>query len=328
MAWTSPEHAVRNQAQFMAAGKQPLRVLEEHTTTDPQVLEPVPGVIRTKILLPKAKHSGGPEFYDNVRRDHATFAPTEVNATLGPVGSLSPDLGVNQKTWYNTWVYTPQELNGGGAPVQFQQRHYAAQPPPRRNPYTGRMEQAGLGPYDVKGFPTYIDTWKAQRRLAYIDEKLRKEEEKRLEEYYLELGYGVEETHYTDAYTGRRLISVGGQLADKDHFEHRAGQMHRSDWKDFKEHVLQGTDYANLRIPPPFEQPNRNKRISQHTYEWFDRQNPYIQSDAEYEIAEFESSYVDPVMWSKWRNRGGDGAEDFIQDVYDQALEVDHTGKY
>ena len=52
-------------------------------------------------------------------------------------------------------------------------------------------------------------------------------------------------------------------------------------------------DYDNLRFAWPFGVRDRNKPVSQHTYDWFDRRNVYMPSDASCELVEMPSIYLE-----------------------------------
>lgn len=264
-------------------------------------LAPEPGLIRTIVKLPKGKWHGSPEFWDNVRAHQASFAWTEANVTPGPTGSLQPVPFVQQKEWYNTYIYVPEQR-------PCLERHY--------------MERFIQGPNGE-----WIDTVRAQRMVQYIDNKIKEEEEEKHMQYLVENGIGIEKTHYTDSYDGQRLVTMQGQLWGEQDLE-RKYKPNRSDWKDVVDDAQDGFDFANLRIPWPFGRPNRNKKINTHTYEWFDRRNMHIESDRSYDILELDSAYVDAEMYSKWRAKGGDGPVDFMADLYDYTTSVDGTDRY
>lgn len=264
-------------------------------------LAPEPGLIRTIVKLPKAKHPGGMTFWDNVPAHQASFAWTEANVTLGPTGSLQAVPGVPEKVWYNQYIYVPEER-------PMLERHY--------------LERFAKGPNGE-----WIDTVKAQRMVSFIDDKL---EEYRKEAQYgqdMQAGVGVEATKYVDAYSGQRLVSFAGQLHGEQDLM-RQYKVSRSDWKEIVDTAQGGYSFDNLRVPWPFAPPERNKKITQQCYEWFDRRNPYISSDRRYEIMELQSAYLDKDQYDMWRAKGGSGPLDFMADLQDYYSSIDGHNRY
>lgn len=74
-------------------------------------------------------------------------------------------------------------------------------------------------------------------------------------------------------------------------------------------------DYDNLRVPWIFGKIDRNKKVSQHVYDWYDRRNPRVVSDRSYKLMELPSYYVDEDLYNKWRAYGNEGVVGFSQDV-------------
>jgi len=146
-------------------------------------------------------------------------------------------------------------------------------------------------------------------------------------EQAIKKGFGVQSTHFVDAYDGQKLVKFSGGLWGEKDLDSQY-KIDRTDWKDFKQRFIGGFDYGNLRVPWPFGKTNRNKRVMTHTYEWFDRQNPHIETDRDYEVWELESAYVDKAMYSKWRARGGDGPVDYMSDLYQYSTSIDGSSRY
>lgn len=268
---------------------------------DHNPLAPDPGVIRTIVKLPKGKWPGSQDFWDNIPSHTAAFGWTEANVTPGPTGSLQPVPQVFEKQWYNTYLYVPERR-------PCLERHY--------------LERYVPGPNGE-----WVDTVKAERMVDFIDDKIDEHihEEEMAER--VKMGFGVQQTHYVDAYDGQHLVKFCGGLWGVKDLDQQY-KVNRSAWKEQMEGALNGFDYANLRIPWPFGKTNRNKRVMTHTYEWFDRENQYIETDRDYEIMELESAYVDREMYSKWRARGGDGPVDFAADLYDYSTSIDGSNRY
>jgi len=268
---------------------------------DHNPLAPEPGVLRTIVRLPKGKYPGSRDFWDNIPAHTASFGWTEANVTPGPTGSLQPVPQVKEKQWYNTYVYVPERR-------PLLERHY--------------LERYVPGPNGE-----WVDTVKAERMVEFIDEKIHEHNKKEEMEQAIKKGFGVQSTHFVDAYDGQKLVKFSGGLWGEKDLDSQY-KIDRTDWKDFKQRFIGGFDYGNLRVPWPFGKTNRNKRVMTHTYEWFDRQNPHIETDRDYEVWELESAYVDKAMYSKWRARGGDGPMDYMSDLYQYSTSIDGSNRY
>merc|ERR1719327_1620814 len=145
----------------------------DEATKDPHPLDPSAGLSRTIIKLPHSRFQGGPEFIDGVAKRNATFAWTEICGTREPECSMAPVPQVPMKTWYNTYVYVPEQRS-------HVERQY--------------LERFVPGPDGE-----WIDVVKARRLTSFLEEQKRKadmvEEEKRL----VESGDVVEMTDFVDA---------------------------------------------------------------------------------------------------------------------------------
>lgn len=264
-------------------------------------MTPEPGVLRTIVKLPRGKYPGSHDFWDNIPAHTASFGWTEANVTPGPTGSLQPVPHVQEKQWYNTYLYVPERR-------PLLERHY--------------LERYVPGPNGE-----WVDTVKAERMVGFIDEKLHEHHKEEQMREAVRTGYGVEKTHFVDAYDGQKLVKFCGGLWGESDLDSQY-KVNRTAWKDFTGGISKGFDYGNLRVPWPFGRTNRNKRVMTHTYEWFDRVNPHIETDRDYEILELESAYVDKQMYSKWRARGGDGPVDYMSDLTAYATSIDGPHTY
>jgi len=215
---------------------------------------------------------GATEFYGNVPKHSATFAWSEICATPGPEAALAPVPQVQQKSWYNTYVYTPEQSSHEDR--QFLQRY-------------------------VKGPDgEWIDAVKARRLAKHLDEQHLKNMREAMERDMVASGAGTQKTHYLDPYSGEHLVACRGDLLPKAALNREYG-VHTDD------NVLgldedNFFDFDNLRIPWPFGKPDRNKAISQHTYDWFDRRNMYIPNDRSVELRELPSMYLDREEMERW----------------------------
>lgn len=291
-------------AQKYEAEENYMRFLEAEAQAqsgDHNALAPDPGVMRTIVKLPRGKYPGSHDFWDNIPAHTATFGWTEANVTPGPTGSLQPVPQVQSKNWYNTYVYVPERR-------PCLERHY--------------LERYVPGPNGE-----WVDTVKAERMVGFIDDKIAEHHREEEIREAVKMGYGVQRTHYVDAYDGQPLVKFSGGLWGKNDLDSQY-KIDRTDWKDFKNAMQSGFDYGNLRVPWPFGKTNRNKRVMTHTYEWFDRANPHIETDRDYEVMELESAYVDKHMYSKWRARGGDAPTDYATDLLSYATSIDGPATY
>jgi len=252
--------------------------------------DPAPKTMGEPIIvkLPRPRFHGGREFLDNVPKRDATFAWSEICATPGPECSLAPVPQVPAKQWYNTYVYVPEQRS-------HVQRHF--------------LERYVQGPDGE-----WLDVVKARRMAGYLEEHRRKAAEDEMERELVANGSSVQNTGYVDAYSGEPLRACKGQLIPQSALNDQY-KLHRSEWKDFLTDQAAGWDFDNLRVAWPFGRPDRNKKISAHAYEWFDRQNPFIPTDRSYEMLELPSMYVDKENYMKWRPVGGDSPTEFMQDV-------------
>lgn len=189
----------------------------------------------------------------------------ELCATQHPECSLAPMPHVAMKSWYNTYVYVPEQRSHDDR--QFLQRF-------------------------VKG-PNgdWIDVCKARQMASFLEETqmaaLAAEEEREA----IRSGEFTQTTHYVDAYSGERMVEFEGvlqpiqQLYDEYGIEEApaaGADGSASGWFDFD----------NLRVAWPFGKPMRNKQVSMHTYNYFDRANPQIISDRSVTMVETGSMYM------------------------------------
>eukprot|EP00927_Polykrikos_kofoidii_P014875 TRINITY_DN16586_c0_g1_i1.p1 TRINITY_DN16586_c0_g1~~TRINITY_DN16586_c0_g1_i1.p1 ORF type:complete len:715 (+),score=108.25 TRINITY_DN16586_c0_g1_i1:77-2146(+) len=75
-----------------------------------------------RIPLPQPKYPGASVFYGDVPSRVATFADCELCATPGPEGSLAPVPEVPMKSWYNTYIYNPENRSAIKEGGQFMER--------------------------------------------------------------------------------------------------------------------------------------------------------------------------------------------------------------
>jgi len=249
--------------------------------------EPELPVSRKRVLIkapyPKiyATHpelvDGCIDFYGSVPKRSSTFAWSELCVTPDPDCDLAPSPGV-QKQWYNTYIYTPE-----------QQSHTERQ----------FLERFMEGPDGE-----WVDVVKANRMKKYYDERRERELKQQLQRQMILSGAAMKNTGYTDAYSGEPLVECGGELTTKetiieDHGIHRTAAEHARAAAD---DMRNDSDWDNLRMPWPFGYPYRNKVISQHTYEWFDRNhNPYVPTDKSVEMIELPTMYMDSVEYEQFR---------------------------
>lgn len=223
-----------------------------------------------RVPPPRPRTPGGPEFYGCVPKHSATFAWSELCATPSPEASLAPVPQIPQKSWYNSFVYVPEQASHEDR--QFLQRF-------------------------VKGKNgEWIDVVKARRLVDSLEAQRQKQMREAMEREMILSGNATQSTHYIDAYTGEKLLNFRGKL-EPEQTLYEEYHIHRGN-------VLTGQDEAfdfdNLRLRWPFAQADRNKPVSQHTYDWFDRRNMYIPTDRSCELVEMRSMYLDKEELFRW----------------------------
>jgi hypothetical protein len=254
-----------------------------------------PGFNRTIVKLPHPRYEGAPEFIDGVPKRNSTFAWTELCGTNSPECSMAPVPQVREKTWYNSRVYIPEQRS-------HVERQY--------------LERFVPGPNGE-----WLDVVKARRMTTFLEEQRKKYEEEEEERRLVKSGDVVELTDYTDTYTGEELVACNNQLLTKQQVYERYN-IHRSDWGK-RVDKIPAFDFDNLRSPWPFGKVDRNKRVSQHAYDWFDRRNPRIVSDRSYRIMELPSYYVDEDLYGKWRAQPPKGVLGTAEDALTRAQHFD-----
>jgi len=257
---------------------------------DDEVVEYLPPL---RVAPPRPRVPGGTEFYGAVPKHSATFAWSELCATPSPEDALAPVPQIPMKTWYNSYGYIPEESQ--------EDRHFLGR-------FTG-------GPNDE-----WIDRVKAQRLVKAMDDQRQRQMREDMEREMVmagmrsmraegalqagggsdmggsDMGHGVHRTHYTDAYSGEKLIACKGRLQTREEVlaeYHIRGQVLGGDDEPF-------FDFDNLRFSWPFARPERNKPVSQHTFDWFDRRNMYIARDSSCEIVDMPSIYVERQELDRW----------------------------
>lgn len=212
-----------------------------------------------------------------------TFGWVELCATEEPENALSPVPQVNQKMYYNSYVYVPERT------YQHPQ-------------FLDRFLPSGDG--------EWIDTFKVEQMKQQILNIEAQGEEERLQaqrEREITSGLGVELTPYTDSITGEPLYMYNGELLTMkllyDKYNIHPSRLQRL--KTFARQPCQsccGFEFDSLRPPLRFHMPERNnKRIAQHAYDWFDRTNPRIPTDDSYKFIELPSIISDADMYGRWR---------------------------
>merc|ERR1719321_2130798 len=92
--------------------------------------------------------------------------------------------------------------------------------------------------------------------------------------------------------------------------------IHTSEFRQMIKDLVPPMDFDNFRVGwPGAAPPDRNKSTSQAAYDWYDRQNPFIQSDRSYKFVELASVYADAENYHKWRDVGGHNPVDLLQDI-------------
>lgn len=250
--------------------------------------------LKTKVSMPRPKVVGSTEFYGSVPKKNSTFAWSELCATPTPECSLAPVPQVHMKTWYNTYIYKPEEKS-----------HV-------ENQFLERYVQGPNG--------EWLDIVKARRMSGYIEDRREKAMKQQMERAMVMSGSVVHHTDFTDAYSGEQLVACRGELLPKEMLLDEYG-IHRNAKETAQmlaEEARASFDFDNLRVPWPFGAPHRNKKISQHAYDWFDRQNPYIRSDQEFQMVELPSMYVDAEHYHRFA--GGNMHAGAHMSVPDHAL--------
>ncbi|CAL1157639.1 unnamed protein product, partial [Cladocopium goreaui] len=212
-----------------------------------------------RVTAPRPRQPGGTEFYGAVPKHSATFAWSELCATPDPEGSLAPVPQVPMKSWYNSYVYVPEQNMG-------QDRQY--------------LTRFAKGPNGE-----WVDVVKARQLLDAMDAAQQRQMREEMEREMVLSGMshlgdaveadgqvisGIQRTHYVDPYSGEKLIACKGQLQTREEilsqYHIRGAVLPPEEWFDFD----------NLRFPWPFAKHDPNKPVSQHTFDWFDRRNVYI----------------------------------------------------
>jgi hypothetical protein len=258
-------------------------------------LDPTPGLSQVILKLPHARYTGGPEFVDGVPKRNSTFAWTELCGTREPECSMAPVPQVRQKTWYNSYVYVPEQRS-------HVERQY--------------LERYVPGPDG-----DWLDVTKARRMTTFLEEQRRKAEEIQHQQQLVKSGEVVEMTDYHDAYSGESLVGCNNQLMTKEEVYGRY-DIQKSDWGKMVDN-LPAFEFDNLRTPWPFGRVDRNKKVSQQVYDWYDRRNPHIVSDRSYRLLELPSYYVDEDLYNKWRATGHNGVLGLAEDVYTRGQYLD-----
>jgi hypothetical protein len=172
------------------------------------------------------------------------------------------------KQWYNTYMYVPER--------------------------TSHRERQFLERYVQGPDGEWLDIVKARRMSNFYEEQRLQHMKEKMERAMITTGTAVQQTQYTDAYSGEHLVACGGELLPKQVLYDQYDIHSRSaEMKETLQRTKEDMDFDNLRVAWPFGAPHRNKKISPYTYEWFDRRNGAIPSDKSFEIVEMPSSYVD-----------------------------------
>lgn len=318
MPYAPPEVDAEDIINYHGRESYPVLPEEAHMGVEPQVtyydegamdhpLDPHHERDRIIVKLPHPRYHGAPEFVDGIPKRTSTFAWTELCGTREPECAMTPVPQVQEKSWYNSYVYIPE-----------QRSHVERQ-------YLERYVQGPDG--------EWIDVVKARRMCSFFDEQKLKADEEREEQKLVKSGEVIKRTDYLDAYSGEHLIACenmvrapeispetrglpkrhtgealidtvpGARLMTKAEVYDRYG-IHKSEWGKYVD-----TDpifeFDNLRVPWPYGQVDRNKKVSQHLYDWFDRRNPHVVSDKSYNMMELPSYYVDEDLYGLWRPKGG-----------------------
>jgi len=248
-----------------------------------EIQEPPVYLPPLRLTAPRPRQPGGTEFYGAVPKHSATFAWSELCATPDPEASLAPVPQVPMKSWYNSYVYMPEQNLG-------EDRQY--------------LTRFAKGPNGE-----WVDVVKARRLLDAMEAAQQKQMREEMEREMVLSGMshlgdaveadghsisGIHRTHYMDPYSGERLIACKGQLQTREEilsqYHIRGAVLPPEEWFDFD----------NLRLPWPFAKSDRNKPISQHTFDWFDRRNVYIPKDSSCELVEMPSVYLERHELERW----------------------------
>jgi len=208
-----------------------------------------------------------------------------------PDASLAPVPQTQMKSWYNTYLYVPEEHS-------HQERRF-----------TDRYVQGADG--------EWIDAIKARRMSSFMVEKREQAMLHQMERAMIMSGSVMKQTGYTDPYTGEPLVACRGELLPRQQLMERYEEDAVHMLKDAGHELQAGFDFANLRVPWPFGRPYRNKQVSHHAYDWFDRQNPYIPTDASVEFMELPSMYMEKEQYDRWGACGdpsGSGMPGYVSD--------------
>lgn len=296
---------------------------------------PIVHTDRKVVNLPEPLYPGGKRFFAGVSEMNAAFAATELCATQEPECALAPQPQIKCKKWYNTYLYRPEERSHAESQylerfiqgpdgewvdtvkakrmLQHLQNHQRAQEEAKAHKealleaakYADKFSAAdpgghgGLGGMGGMGggtgFPgggtsegAFAGAVNAGGDLAFRP------------------------TQYFDAYSGERLmVCQDGSLLPMQEILAQAGVEQSLGGELMKE--VRGFDYDNLRVPWPFGRPYRNKKVSNHAYEWFDRQNPYIPNDKAYEFVELPSIYIDKEEYYQSLRPGRRAADNHVE---------------
>jgi len=264
-------HRVYGAAADAALGPQDrLSVQDDPSREQP----PIHSQVRVRVNLPKSRFPGSPEFYGQVPKRSSTFGWSELCATGAPDHALAPVPQAQTKSWYNSYVYVPEERS-----------HVERQ-------FMDRFVQGENG--------EWVDVVKARRMASYLSEKREKAMIEKMERAMVMSGSVVQETRYTDPYSGEHLVACRGELLPKQQLLEQYSNHYSATAIREMMSSSEGFDFDNLRVAWPFGRPYRNKQVSQHAYDWFDRQNPYIQSDKSFQLMELPSMYVDQHHYDRW----------------------------
>jgi len=206
------------------------------------------------------------------------YSHSELCVSRDVNGSLNPCPYVGQKTWYKSYLYVPESNS-------HVEKHFL-----------DRFVRGENG--------EWIDVTKARRMSSHLQDAQQQAAAAKSEREAILAGEGVEETSYIDPYSGEKLVSCHGQLLPRRELLERYGASSGAKSSGNKQPFF---DFDNLRFPWLFDQPDRNKQVSQHTYDWFDRQNPFIPTDQSFEILELPSMFADRVRYDRSADNSGLG---------------------
>lgn len=208
----------------------------------------------------------------------APYQLTEANASRGCTGAPHPSEGVAEKHYYNTYTYWRKD-----------DPHTTPAHVLRDKEFTGRFVEAANG--------VWQDTWAMARHDEFIDEKVAKEIEEEREREAIESGEALRDTPYVDKYSTAHLIAVGTKLCDRGDIQARF-KIRNDNWQDDPGDPDKAAfSFDTLRCFWPFDPPQRNKIIHDRVYGFYDRRNPCIGRDEDYNIVEMNCAYVDGHMF-------------------------------